>query len=86
MQVHSDALISAISASGIVVALAKYVITKALRDLERLSQQVIKIDKDLTAVSVRLEKLNEHEQTLKELNEKLGECSKCKKKKSIVNG
>lgn len=63
---HADVLISAISGGALTALLAKYVITKALGDLGQLSDKVIHINQSLAGVSVRLEKLSEHDTTIKE--------------------
>ena len=67
MELRPDLLLSALGGSGATALLARYAITKALRDLEKVSERVIAIDKQLAQIAVRLEKLSDHEQSIKEL-------------------
>lgn len=63
---HADMLVSALSGSAIAAVLAKYLISKALGDLDSLAVKVIHISQILTAISVRLEKLEDHDATIKD--------------------
>jgi hypothetical protein len=63
---HVDMFVSAISGSAIAAVLARYLISKALGDLDTLGVKVIHISQILTAISVRLEKLEEHDANIKD--------------------
>ncbi len=71
MEMRPEIFFSALSGSGIGIILAKYALNKALRDLERVSDKVMEIDKRLAVILVRLEKLIEHERSIKDLQKKL---------------
>ena len=71
MEVHLDALLSAVGGCAMAGFIAKYAITKALRDLDDLFKKVTGLGESLAVISVRLEKLVEHDNTLKEHAKKL---------------
>ena len=62
--IHFDAIVSALGGCGATALVAKYFITKALADLSKLQEKIEVIDKSLAMISVRLEKLSEHEATI----------------------
>ncbi len=63
---HADVLISAISGGALTALLAKYVISKTLADLNQIAEKVIHINQSLATMAVRLEKLEDHETSIKE--------------------
>jgi hypothetical protein len=66
MEVRWDAILNALIGSGISAALAKAFIAKSLRDLEKVSEKVIQIKTELSAIAVKLEHADkDHEILLK---------------------
>jgi hypothetical protein len=63
---HADVVVSAICGGAFTALLAKYVVMKALHDLTELYDKVTHINQNLAAISVHLEKLSEHDTTIKE--------------------
>lgn len=76
-----DAVFSAIAGSVLVAILAKWAITKALRDLEKLSEKVQSILQSLAGISVKLEQLAHHEDILNEHTKKIVYLEAVSKKK-----
>jgi hypothetical protein len=55
MEMHIDAIFSALLGSGFASALAKAYISKSLSDLEKVSEKVSEIKSELSAIAVKLE-------------------------------
>lgn len=55
MEMHLDALFSAVFSTGVTAALAKAFIGKSLRDLEQVSEKITEIRSTLSAISVKLD-------------------------------
>lgn len=64
---HVEPLIAALGGSGLTLLLARYVLSRALAELQRLADKVSELSLALAGVVVRLEKLAEHETLLREL-------------------
>ncbi len=64
---HLDQLFSALGGCGVAAMVGKYAVARALGDLDRVVAQVGEISKTLAAILVRLERINEHDSSLKEL-------------------
>lgn len=71
MNVHMDVLASAGFGCGLAIVMARYLIMRALGDLDDLSKRVIHISENLAALAVRIEMLAEHDLTLKEHTKKI---------------
>ncbi len=67
MELHLDQIVSAIGGCAVAVILGRYAVTRALGDLDRVVAQVSDISKTLAAILVRLERINEHDLSIKEL-------------------
>lgn len=71
MELNIEAFVSALGGCGMATACASYTIGRALADVRRLGDKVQTISESLSAISVRLEKIVEHDTTLKEHAKKI---------------
>lgn len=67
---HTD-IIAGLAGTGLAGILAKWAITRALKDLENVCNKVTEIYQQLAVISVKLEKLIDHEKLLKEHSKKI---------------
>ncbi len=82
-----DAALSAVGGAGLTAAIAKWAIARALSDLQKLNESievtkeaVSKIRENLAAITVRLEKIGDHDRTLADHATKIAymQGAKCK--------
>lgn len=70
-ELHIEALVSALFGCSISVFIAKRAIAKALEDLEKMTVKIAEITTSLAVISVRIEKITEHELTIQHHTKKL---------------
>lgn len=71
MDKHIETIASVLAGCSVAAILAKMMIAKALTDLDKLSDKVSDISKELSAVTVRLERVADHDEILQEHTMKL---------------
>lgn len=71
MDIHTDALLSAIAGCGSSAWLAKMMIARALRDLATLHEKAQKIDVAIGGITVRLDLLKKHDRLIQVHSEKI---------------
>ncbi len=81
---HLDAALSAFAGCSLAAFLAKWAIMTALSDLKALSRKVASISEHLAEISVRLEKLGEHDSVLKEHTIKIAQIECETKSKRVM--
>ncbi len=75
MDIRPDLILGAAGGGGVVAAVAKWAIEKALADLGKLTSATNELQTKIAEISVRLEKLAEHDTVLKDLTAKVYEMS-----------
>ena len=71
MDIDIKDIIGILGGAGISAVIAKWAITNALSDLERLSNRVVSICEQIGAMAVRLESISLHSEQLREHSRKI---------------